>query len=76
MKSTKKLPCDRDRAQKGRLVWELGNASDSDDDDQDDPKKDVERAPRAIETRGGYSGRDEHQGLVEEGDDSDSDDFR
>ena len=55
----------------GGTVWELGNASDSDDDDRQDPKKEVERTPRTTESRGGYSR--EHQGLVEEGEDSDSD---
>lgn len=54
----------------GGTVWELGNASGSDDDDREDPKKEAERTPRTTESRGGYSG--EHQGLVE-GDDSDSD---
>lgn len=54
----------------GETVWELGNASDSDEDDREDPKKEVERTPRTTESRGGYSG--EHQGLVE-GNDSDSD---
>ena len=58
----------------GENVWELGNASDSDDDDREDPRKDVERTPPATEPRRGYSGRNEHQGLVEEGDHSDSED--
>ena len=63
------------RSTEGETVWELGNASDSDDDDRDDPKKDVERAPRVVEPRHGYSGRHEQHGLVEQGDESDSDDF-
>ena len=63
------------RSTEGEIVWELGNASDSDDDDREDPKKDVERTPPGVEPRRGYSGRDEHQGLVEQRDDSDSDDF-
>lgn len=58
----------------GETIWELGNASDSDDDDRDDPKKEVERTPRATESRGSYSGTVEHQGLVGDND-SDSDDF-
>jgi hypothetical protein len=56
-------------------VWELGDASDSDDDGREDPKKEVERTPQTTELRSGHSGRDEHQGLVEGGNDSDSDDF-
>jgi len=63
------------RSTEGETVWELGNASDSDDDNREDPKKDIERTPGGVEPHRGHSGSYEHQGLVEQGDDSDSDDF-
>jgi len=62
------------RSTEGEVVWELGNASDSDEDDRENDK-DVERTARPGEPHHGYPGRDEHQGLVEQGENSDSDDF-
>ena len=62
------------RSTEGETVWELGDASDEDEDDRETDKA-VERTPRSIDPHRGYPGRDEDQGLVEPGEDSDSDDF-
>ena len=62
------------RSTEGETVWELGDASDSDEDDRETDKG-VERTPQSIDPHRGYPGRDEDQSLVEPGEDSDSDDF-
>jgi hypothetical protein len=62
------------RSTEGETVWELGDASDSDEEDRKDDKV-VEGTLRPSEPHHGYPGRNEHQGLVEQGEDSDSDDF-